>query len=51
MFFSLLGIGLLAIGLIIPIGEAIEERDWPRDTFKMGFWCVVFGVMCLSMVL
>ena len=29
---------LTALTLLLCIGEAYHERDWPRDTFKYFLW-------------
>jgi hypothetical protein len=39
--FILLTGGLFVICVLASIGEAICERDWPRDTFKL----VVFSAL------
>jgi hypothetical protein len=35
-------LGGLLISVLISIGEAVYERDWPRDTFK---YVLLFGLI------
>jgi hypothetical protein len=48
MFLFLLGIAGLFFGLLLPLGEAYFERDWPRSTFKSSLCLIALGLLCLS---
>lgn len=40
----LLAVAGFAISVLIALGEAYYERDWPRDTFK---FVVMFGLVLI----
>ncbi len=43
----MIALGMLAITILISVGEAYYERDWPRDTIKFVVMALALVVMCL----
>ena len=43
----LVALALFCMSVVLSIGEAYFERDWPRDTFR---YVLIFGVILLVSV-